>query len=1011
MIDYLLKRPRAVLATFLTLSMFGFFVLGNIPITLLPTISIPEITIKIPFPNNSSQSIEHTVSRVLRDHLKTLNGLKDMKSISESHAAVLKLTFDFGTRMDLAFIEVNEKIDLATNSLPANLDRPQVIRANTSDVPIVRMEVVPKNVQEFFNVSNLTDKVIRKRLEQIKGVSLVDINGLERNRITVAPRIDILRSMGLKSDDIINTIQAANSELGNLTISDGQYEYLASISNPLETVEQLNHLPIKLPNGMMTTISEIAEVESVPESRQGGHYFDGIRSLVLTVHKQDNAKMSDVVDEIKETTKALNSEYRNIHFMITRDQSFLVDQSVQNLIQDLIYGSGFCVLLLFIFIGNVSSPILMSISIPLSLLLTFILFYAFKISFNIISLSGLALGIGMLIDNSIVVLDNITRKIHEGLDVETSCVVGVMEVVAPVISNVLTTVAIYLPLIYLSGMAGALVYDQVLALTISLAVSLLVAFFLNPVLYKFLIGKKGSRLKEDTEFYRVISDKHHRLVEHVFKNKRLYLLASVLLMPMGVLLLTKLPITSLPKITENETILRIDWKKAISASENERRILEIGRILSRFAKEWEVDYGLNQFVFQSEGSGANKATIYYRCKTEESKRALDKYLTRWINIQFSNVVTNLTAAPNAFTKLFYNNEPYLELRFYDEDKRSFKYLPQVFLDIKKTCHLKSIDTSGFQNESDIELSIDNRKLLLYNVSATELKKELQRIFGQSVISQLRRFGDFQTINLVDNQASLDDKLSLKIRSVNGTYFPIKYFVSVNMGTDKKIILADNGGVYYPITIMKDEVGDIDVFMASVRQLSSKYNYKVHFTGNYVSDRKLLNDMCMIFLISVVLIYSILVIQFENLLHPLVVMAIIPFGIGGAALLLWLTGGSLNIMTGIGFVVVLGIIVDDPCLKVETINRLRKEYAQNMGLSKTAILLKSLHKAGEISLKPLLMVSLTTSLAMVPVLFMGGIGNELQRPMAIVIIGGLTTGTFFTLWFIPLLYWLVTKSKN
>lgn len=1008
MVKYLLERPIAVFLSFLVCVIFGLFCSFKIPVSLLPAVDVPQIIVKIDYPNTAAAVIEENVTKLVREDLSVLDKVVNIESLSADHTASIKLNFEFGTKMDMAYVEVNEKIDRLLSRLPKEIHRPEVIRLNTSDIPIIRLHLIPKNKEDLLTLSDLSEKIIKKRLEQLNGVSLVDINGQQGSVISIDPDQSYLRAVGLTKSDLVNIVQSANKELGSLTVKDGQYRFFVKMTNGMQTLEQLKALPVRLKNGITATLDKFGSLKLEMIEPQGYHLLNGKRSIVLTVQKQEKARMNELVPKIREAIDVFKKDYPQLDFIITQDQSFLLEQGISNLSQDLWYGGFFCLIILFLFLGNYISPLLMSISIPLSLLMTFVFFYLFRISFNIISLSGLALGIGMLIDNSIVVLDNISRKRREGLNIDESCIIGVKEVSSPIISNVLTTVAIYAPLIYLSGISGALVYDQAIALTISLAVSLLVAFCLNPVMYKYFLKTDVKPIQEDTKFYLFIQSGYHRMLGYVFDHKKTFLLITLTIMPAGFFIMSFIPFKILPKITETETTVEIDWNQPIDVIENEHRVMELLKTLNK-VEIWESDIGITRYQLKENNGGINKCMIYYKCIDGKAKKEMDLKVNQWLKRNYPESVSSVNAASNAFTQLFKNEKPYAEIRFRQKHGKSADLEDQVRKIMFETSVKKFNTGLAFQKEANIELILDNNKMALFGVSMEQLSDELNILFGSYNISEVRRFGEVKSIRFKSKQANIAQKLNENIKGQNGVYYPLHSFITFNYGVDQKYITSDKGGAYYAITFEKKDAPDIDQTVKRITRSSNNNGISIDVEGSFLDDRILFREMTIIFFISIVLLYLILAIQFESLLKPVIVMLTIPLGISGAMLLLWLSGGTLDIMAAIGFVVVLGIIVDDPSLKVETINRLRKQYEAEGMTDRKEILIKALFNAGDICLKPLLMVSLTTSLALLPVLFTGGIGNDLQRPLVYVIIGGLSIGTFFTLWFIPLAYWFITKK--
>lgn len=1016
MVRYILSRPVGVLLAFGALIILGCVAFFYIPISLLPDVNVPEILIRVDYPNTPAATMEQNILKPIRESLAGLDHLNNIESKAANHTGTVDLRFDYGTRMNLAYIEVNEKLDRLTNMLPRDMPRPQVIRISTADIPILRVQVTPREQKDYLPVSEMADKILVRRLEQLDGVSVVEANGTQKGIITVEPYRKMLMALNMDEMSLAHAIQTANQELGSLSVKDGQYRYFIRLGDKLKNRQDIAAIPVRTPGGAIVPLSRLAAVREEPEVPTGYHLYNGQRGLVITVQKQPDARMNELVPRIKKAIGQFQQDYPQVAFAVTRDQTSLLHAGISNLQQDLLIGGVLTVLVLFLFLGNYASPTLMSISIPVSLVITFIFFYLFNISFNIISLSGLALGIGMLIDNSIVVLDRITLKRRTGLPMAESCVTGTREVTVPVINQVLTTVAVYVPLVYLNGMAGALVFDQSIALTISLAVSLLVAFILAPLLYKMLLGDRPGRLREDTRFYSWVRAGYHRMITYIFKHKKTFFLITILIMPVGFLLMPLMPVSALPEIEKKESLATIDWNTPIDAHENLARVQTLDSLLKPYAAIREAEVGIRQFLTGEEGENTvQQAQLYYSCQDEKAKHRTDKILQDYLRKEFPDATLGILDAPNAFTQLFAGADPYFEARFKPlsaaggEADSLFHTIPLL---AAKAGGKNWKPGPGLIREPGMNITLDEDKMMRYGVSRNAIQDILQELFGAFTITELRHFGDITSVRFNGNdRVPVSSLLQFPVHVNDSAWYPVNNFIRFAVNEDYKFITADRSGVYRAILFPHDENISYPELQQKLRQEAARAGLGVEFSGQYFSDRTQLKQLTLIFLLVLALTYFLLAMEFENLIHPLVVMFTIPLGISGAMIILYITGGSLNVMAAIGFIVILGLIVDDPILKVETINQLRKKYGQEGKMVNDRVQLeKILHEAGDICLKPLLMVSLTTSLALVPILFVRGIGNDLQKPLAWVIIGGLTIGTFFTTWFIPLAYWFITRKK-
>ncbi|HNR07579.1 MAG TPA: efflux RND transporter permease subunit [Saprospiraceae bacterium] len=1006
MIRYLIRRPVAVFLSFGLLLVLGLYYFRSIPVSLLPPIDVPRIIITLSYPGHTASQVESSALRSLREGLLTTSHLVDIQSRASNHRGSLYLQFEHGTRMDLAYVEVNEKIDRLSQSLPRDLPRPQVNRVNTSDIPVVRLHVLPDSSgPELATLTDLAEKILKKRLEQLEGVGTVDINGQVENIIVVQPDQQALQAAGLQTADIGTAIRNANQELGSLSIRDGQYRYFVRLAQTLHDPETIRKIPVQARQGSIP-LDRLCRVDLVPEPRLGYHVYQDEEGLVLTIKKQAGARMHELMPRLYDAIGLLRKDYPGVRFEISQDQSFLLVAGIDNLKQDILYGGILTIALLFLFLGHWSAPSLMSISIPLSLVIGVVFFYLFGLSFNIISLSGLALGIGMLIDNSIVVIDHISRKRKSGLSLEESAVSGTVEMAPPVISQVLTTVVVYAPLVLLHGMAGDLIGDQAKALTISLFVSLLIAFGLAPLLYKVLLSRLSrGEIREDTVFYRWVEKGYHRMIRHILRYRPIYFVLTLLMMPAGFWIARFLPVRALPETQKTESLIRIDWNEPIDAGENRRRHGLLTEQIRPFILASEADIGITQYLLQDSRQTVQQGSLYYACSSDADRSKADEAALAWVRTHFPAASLELEEAPNAFTQLFSSSVPYFEARFTNVTRGQDSLISGL---AEKMANTGALPGEGLASETHLEILPDYPKMALYGIDRQTLDQVLEQHYGSYKLTELQNASDRVRVNLVSER---NENQAPWLRSSNGQSYPLSLFVQFRYRSQPKQILADRSGQYHNL-IWPDGTGStVEELKGRLSVFALDQGIPVHFSGRYFEDQKQLGQLVLIFLLVVLLMYVILAIQYESLVQPILVMLTIPLGITGSMLLLWATGSSLDTMAAIGFIVILGLIVDDPILKIETLNRLSKAYkSQGLPLNEET-LSRMIHEAGGICLKPLLMVSLTTSLALVPVLFIPGLGNELQKPLVWVIIGGLTIGTFFTTWFIPLAYWYWIRMKG
>jgi multidrug efflux pump subunit AcrB len=1010
MLSFLINRPIAVFMSFLALMIFSIIAATQLPVSLLPDIEVPKIVVRVRYANASPAEVEKNVLKQLRENLSTLNHLKEVESTAANESGTVRLRFEFGAPMNLAYIEANEKIDRLTNSLPQGMERPQVIKINTSDIPVIKIHVVPKDQSRYTEISELTEKVLKKRLEQINGVSLVDLNGLRHNVVEIHPDSRAISALGFFESDLVDAVQAYNAELGSLSVVDGHYRYFIKMTSKLKDLNNFNHISLRTKEGQLVPLHKVAKILQQEERPQGFHLFNKEEGLVVTVHKQAQAQMNKLMPEIYQSIEFFKQEYPEAEFTLSADQSELLNAGIDNLTTSLIYGAIFAFGVLFFFMGNYRVPLIIGIALPTSLILSVLFFYFFRISINIISLSGLALGLGMLIDNAIIVLDNINRKKQQGFNLVDSCIKGTEEVMAPLTSSVLTTLAVFVPLVFMDGLSGALFFDQAVSVAVILTVSLLVSFILLPLVYKILFSANNKGHLEDSKAFTFTLHIYKRIFNVVYNYKAVSLSVLFALIPLSLYLFSFLPKEGLPPVDKHDLLVNLNWNEPVDVRENMERVKNLQEKMEGQYVIAESDVGLTQYLLSNTSSESTSSNMYFSFADQQSKEEAVSWLHAYMTSRFPKASVLIEDAPNAFDQIFKSGKPYYELRWKDlktgEPLEDPKYLEELHLPLARTSDYKL--GKGFLKETALLLEVDHQKLLLYGVNPDLFKRILNKSFGQIAVTEINSFGTVTKIILPQKPQGINEILTTtNISSAKGQVYPLSLFVKVSYEEGHRFITADRSGIYQSLEWDNKNI-TLNEDLQDLKKAAALHGLNVEAEGSFFEDREQLRKLGIILIISVLLLYFILAAQFESFTQPFIVVFTLPLGIGGSLLILLLTGSSLNIMSAIGIVVMLGIMVNDAILKIDTINRKRKELGdiQEKSLISLEIMDQAIKYAGEVRLKPILMTSITTILALLPILFSSGIGADLQKPLVYSVIGGLTLGTFAAIFFVPLAYRVV-----
>lgn len=1022
MIKFLIQRPIAVLMAFTACFIVGLVTYFTLPVSLLPDISIPEITVQVTVANTSARELENTVLKPIRQQLIQVARLKDMTSETRDGAGIVRLSFDYGTNTDLAFIEVNEKIDAAMNYLPKEVDRPKVIKASATDIPVLYINMTLKkdsafaetDKQAFLNLCDFSESVIKRRIEQLPEVAMVDVTGLLEKQLQIVPDMNKMAMLGFSIKDIETALTQNNIEPGSMTIRDGYYEYNIKFSTLLRTLQDVENIYVRKKERIMQ-LKEFCKVDIVPVKEKGISISNGKRAVTLAVIKQADENMDKMKAALMGTMNYFAGVYPDIDFDISRNQTELLDYTISNLRQNLSLGFLFICIVAILFLGDVKSPFIIGLSMVVSIVISFLFFYLCNMSLNIISLSGLILALGMMIDSSIIVTENISQYRERGYSLRRACIAGTTEVITPMLSSSFTTIAVFVPLIFMSGIAGAIFFDQAFSVTVGLMVSYFTGIMLLPVLY-ILVYRVGIRKKYSWFGIKINNPlKAHTLdalydrgVNWVFSHKILCSLFCIVSIPLCVFLFFFIGKERMPKIDENELIAHVEWNENIHVDENRQRVDDLFRELQAQTIQQTAAIGQQDFILNREQElSASEAELYFKTNDPKKIAPLQEYIYKVLKKKYPSAAISFSPPETVFEKLFDTGEADVVAELYARNKEKSPTAGELQSLEQQFAERTGVAPTGIAFENQMDIHINQEKLLLYGVSYDELYRVLKTTFKENSVTMLHSYQQYLPINIMGNGKTLNKILQETLIRTNSNaegevnYIPLMELIKVVPAMDLKCITAGRNGEYIPFRFYG--VKSPERLMNEVKQVSQKSaNWEVGFSGSFFSNKRMLNELVIILFVSVLLMYFILAAQFESFVQPLIVLLEIPIDVAFALLLLWICGHTLNLMSAIGLIVTCGIIINDSILKLDAINELRKAGVP---------LLDAIHEAGKRRLRPIIMTSLTTIFAMVPLLFSMDMGSELQKPLSIAMIGAMVVGTLVSLFIIPLIYWFIYRERK
>jgi len=993
---------------FLALIILGCVTYATLPVSLLPDIAIPHITVQVTEENVSARELENTVVTPLRRQLMQVGGLNEIRSETRDGSAVVSLTMDYGVNTDLAFIEVNEKIDGAMNSMPKTVSRPKAVKASATDIPVVYLQLTSRSDDEatFNDLSRIADNIVRRRLEQLPEIAMVDITGVPGQLLSITPDLDRMAQAGVTIEDLESALTANNVEPGSMTVRDGYYEYNIHVTNLLRSADDVRQIRLRKGERLLT-LGDFADVELTARTASGYSLHNGKRAVTLAVIKHSEESMDAMKKALSSTVDYFSDRYPDIEFSVTRSQTELLDFTISNLEQNLILGLILVFIVCALFMGGVRSSFIIGLSIIVGVILTFLLFYLFHVSINIISMSGLILAVGMMIDNSVIVTENITQHRHRGGGLLQACVSGTNEMITPMLSSSLTTIAVFVPLVFMSGIAGAIFSDQAFSITAGLASSYIVGITLLPVLYYIFSRKDKSDVtaaapSDESSRYLALYDKG---MDFCFRHKWIFIAATLLMVPACAFLFMVMRQERMPEIDSSETLVRIDWNENINLDENRRRT---SAFTDSAATAYSAYIGPQDYLLSSDiDLSSAESELYFLTEDPSEVAPLRQRIADRIAREYPAATVQFSKTENIFEKIFSSDEANLEARLHSIAGNTASTTIDLTDLRERLQKATGLEVTPIPMRNQIDIAVDRDLLALYNVDYSEVERALRTAFKGNAVTTLRSFQEYTPIEIAGREQGLSDVIShtfVKTRPDNQgkrSEIPLRSLIKISGSNDLKTIIAGGAGEYVPLEFSA-ECHERETMARISETVRDDESFDVDFAGSYFSNAKMMKELIVILLVSVMLMYFILCAQFESFTQPLIVLLEIPVDTAFALIALMIFGQTLNLMSAIGIIVTCGIVVNDSILKLDAINELRKA-----GMP----LVEAIHTAGRRRLRAIIMTSLTTIFAMVPVLFTSDMGSELQRPLAISMIGSMVVGTAVSIFIIPLFYWLIYRRHE
>ena len=1009
------KKPVTTILVFVAVVIIGLFSLLKLPIDLYPDIDTNTIMVMTTYSGASSQDIEQNVTRPLENTLNSVEHLKHITSNSKENISIITLEFEYGYDIDVLTNSVRDKLDMVSSMLPDDAETPIIFKFSTDMIPIVLLSAQAN--ESLPGLYKILDENVANTLARVDGVGTVSISGAPKREIHIYLDPARLEAYDLTAESVIQLVAAENKNVPGGTFDMGSDTYSLRVQGEFKDPSEMRDLVVGSKDGAVVRLSDVARIDDSVEERAQETYNNGQRGAMIIVQKQSGANSVEISNKIKkilpDIQKKLPSDVKLDYIVDTSDN---IRNTINSLVETVEYALLFVVIVVFFFLGRWRATVIIALTIPISLIASFIYLLATGNTLNIVSLSALSISIGMVVDDAIVVLENVTTHIERGSDPKQAAVHGTNEVAISVVASTLTLIAVFFPLTLVTGMTGVLFRQLGWMVTIMMVISTAAALSLTPMLCSQLLRLQPVKGKLFTKFYGPIErfldkldDGFQKLLGIVVKH-RWITTAGALLIFFGSMQLTKF-IGSEFFPTSDNSRLGITLELPVGSR------VEIAKDLTeRIYKDWTKKYPeIDKFNYtvgqastdntyasmQSNGSHIISMNITLKPIKERTKSLTEvaalmrEDLKKYPELDKYQVNVGGSRGGSMSGQSTINYEIY----GYDLEKTDSvaQRLKRILSSVKGTADIR-ISRDNYQPEYQVDF--DRQKLAIYGLNLTTAANALRNRINGSTASYFREDGDEYDIKVMydpEHRQSIEDIENILLFNAQGKGVRLKEVGTVvERFNPPTIERKDRERIITVSTVVQDRpMSDI---IADAQPLIDKMEVpsgvSINLSGSYEDQQDSFRDLAMLAVLIIILVYIVMASQFESFTYPGIIMTSIMFAFSGVVLILWITGTNLNVMSMIGGIMLIGIVVKNGIVLIDyiTLNRER-------GMSIT----KSVLHAGKSRMRPVLMTSLTTILGMVPMAVGTGEGAEMWRPMGVAVIGGLTFSTILTLLFVPTLY--------
>jgi HAE1 family hydrophobic/amphiphilic exporter-1 len=1000
--------------------LLGVVAFINIPVDLMPETEFPTLTVGVQYPGVGPQEMENLIARPLEQTLSSTPGVEEITSSASEGSASVRVSFTYGMNLDEAANEVRTRVDRSRGRLPEDADPPILYKFDVSQFPIMFLTAAsdkmdPKELRFFI------EKNLQYRLERVPGVAEIRVRGGLRREIQVALDLKKIRSLNLSLNQIVNTLRAENLNLPVGPVTEGKYELLVRTQGEFKNLEQIRNVVVASRGGVPIYLKEVATVTDGNEDVRGMVSQDGVPAVRIFINKQSGSNTVQVSQGVQEEMARIAKDYPDVKLTTTLDSAKFIKASINNVKDSAIQGAALAVIVLLFFLRNILSTMVIGVAIPIAVISTFALMYFYGFTLNIVSFGGLALGIGMLVDNSIVVLENIYRHMEMGKDRLQASLDGTREVASAIVSSTLTTLAVFVPVIFTQGISAQTFKQLAVVVSFSLAASLLVALTLVPMMSsKMLSSSHHLQNKQNLmgalyRFVGVVPEALARIYAGMLRwalgNKALVIVTTVILFAGSIWVGRTLGFELQPELDEGELGVDVELEPGTKVAETDAIMQKLREVIVANVPEVQnilIESGSDGGGFRGGGGqnrGEMRITLLPKSERERSAQEILGVIRPKLQVAPGlRINASLRGSfLNRLSRGFSGGDRLaVEIRGYDFDVLN-DLGTKVLEAMSRTKGAVGARIAVPPGNPEMVIRVDRAKASSLGLNVADVAQTMETAIGGRQASMFRQDGDEFNIRVrlqESDRLDLAQVSQIPLTTPSGLVIPAGSVVNLQRREGPSQIQRKNQQRILTVSAQLQDrdlgstVRDLD---AELRKIDLPDGYSFNFGSEYEEQEKAFTQMLLAAVLAITLVYMVMAAQFESLRDPFIILFSIPVSAVGVVAILKFTNTSITINALLGMIILVGIVVNNAIVLIDYANQLRRDHKME--------LYEAVVTAGQNRLRPILMTTATTVLGLLPMAMGLGEGAELQAPLARVVIGGLTTSTVITLILIPVLYYI------